>query len=142
MTESGLAEGLQLSMSVVGYEVAYVRSKSLGEPSGPPESWVHVTMSVKGATVEHHQDRPISRVSLGFVEGPFDAEKVGELEVREERTDIAISAQLPWADFAGFWAALRLDRVATLGCIIRRGTNDVLTLRLRSEGSLYPLFPS
>jgi hypothetical protein len=141
MTESSSLEGLQLSMSVVGYEAAYVRTKRLGDPSGPTDSWVQVSMSVKGATVEHHQDRPISRVILSFVEGPFDDGKVGELEVSEEFTDIAITAQLPWADFAGFWAALRLDRVATLQCIIRRGTNSVLTLRLRSGGSLYPLFP-
>ena len=63
-----------------------MRTKRLGDPSGPTDSWVQVSMSVKGATVEHHQDRPISRVILSFVEGPFDDGKVGELEVSEEFT--------------------------------------------------------
>jgi hypothetical protein len=97
-------------------------------------------MSVKGATVAHHDNRPISRVILVFSEGPFPSGRVGNLSTGDFH-DIAISATLPWADFAGFWAALRLDRVARLHCSILRGTDNILTLELKSQGSLFPVFP-
>ncbi len=136
MTESGGAEDLDLTMLVVGYEISYVRDP---RPSG---SGVSVNMSVKGAKVEHHENRPISRVILLFSEGPFPSDSVGTLDTGDFQ-DISIFATLPRADFTGFWAALRLDRAARLECVIRRGTPDkVLILQLKSQGSLFPVFPA
>jgi hypothetical protein len=45
-----------------------------------------------------------------------------------------IFVTLPWADFAGIWAALSLNRSARLGCEIEKGTNNVLKFWVESEG--------
>jgi hypothetical protein len=137
MTESGSGEGLELFMSVIGYEVVYGRSKG-GTP--PISSWVQVNMSVKGARVEHHNNKPINRAIVVFTDHDLEEGRVGNISDDPEERDSAIFVRLPYADFPGFWAALRLDRVARLAIMIRRGTDNILTLRFQSQGSLFPVF--
>jgi hypothetical protein len=139
MTESGGGEGPQdLFMSVVGYEVLYGRSTAANQPIS---SWVEVTMSVKGAKVEHLANKPISRAIVVFTDRNLETSRVGNISNDTEERDTAIFAKLPYADFPGFWAALRLDRVARLAITIDRGTNNVSSLSFRSQDKLFPLFP-
>jgi hypothetical protein len=138
MTESDAGEAQELFMTVVGYDVEYWRTTDASEPSKPPTSSVEIKMSVKGASVEHLQNKPISRAVIWFTDGELETSRVGNLATFPEDRDIIMHATLPMADFAGFWAVLRLDRVARVHCVIQR--NNVLQLRLLSEGSLFPLF--
>jgi hypothetical protein len=139
MTESDSGEAVELFMSVVGYEIEYGRSTDSSEPPQPTASWVEVTMSVTGAFIERFgRPRPIKRAIVVFTDRNLEENRVGNLFFQEQ--DPAIFARLPYADFPGFWAALRLDRVARLAIIVDTGTFDVSTLRFLSQGSLFPLF--
>jgi hypothetical protein len=145
MTESGVeAEFVLLSMDVVGYEVEYRRSR----PDEPPPDFAsraRLNLSVKGATVEHHENAPVNRVVVNLSEVPGTA-KLGRL-IRQPGEDAVIRISLPMADFAPIWAALRLDRVARLDCRIIRPPapagltgDDVVSFEVRSRGSLFQLF--
>lgn len=138
--ESDFVEGLELFMSVVGYEIVYGRSTDSSEPPQPISSWVQVNMSVKGATVEHLHHKPIKRAIVVFTDRDLEETRVGNIFHDSQENGTAIFAKLPYADFPGFWAALRLERVARLAIMIHRGTNNVLTLRFLSQGELFPLF--
>jgi hypothetical protein len=138
--ESDFVEGLQLFMSVVGYEIEYGRSTDSSEPPQPISSWVQVNMSVKGATVEHHAHKPIKRAIVVFTDRDLEETRVGNLFRQPDSDGLAIFARLPYADFPAFWAALRLERVAKLTIMIHRGTNNVLTMSFQSQGELFPLF--
>ena len=106
MTESGVeAEFVNLSMSVVGYEVEYGRSGT-DEPKAGFQSNVTLALSVKGATVEHHQNAPVKRVVVNFPEVP-GTDKLGHL-MRQPGEGAVISIWLPETNFAAVWAALRL----------------------------------
>jgi hypothetical protein len=144
MTESAVPEALSLRMSVVAYEVEYQRSLVETKLETSTElvvkSFATIAMSVRGATVEHHQDKPIKRVILNFSEGPFEKDRAGVMFGGGVGEGIAVTVTVPSADFPGVWAALRLDRVATLVCTIERGTDKVLELHVNSQGSLFPLF--
>jgi hypothetical protein len=125
-------------MSVVGYEIEFGRMADSAEPPQPTSSWVQVNMSVKGAFIEHFgQHKPIKRAIVAFTDRNLEEERVGNLFFDE---GAAIFARLPYADFPGFWAALRLERVARLSIIVDTGSFDVSTLRFLSQGSLFPLF--
>jgi hypothetical protein len=139
MTESGSGEAVELFMSVVGYEIVYGRSTDSSEPPQPTASWVQVNISVKDAFIERfgHQ-RPIKRAIVVFTDRDLEENRVGNLFFQEDGA--AIFTRLPYADFSGFWAALRLDRVAKLAVIVDTGTFDVSTLQFLSQGSLFPLF--
>jgi hypothetical protein len=139
MTESGAEEAQELFMSVLGYDVEFWRTKDASDPSKPPGSAVELKMSVKGASVEHLHNKPISRAVIWFTEGELETNRVGNLVADAEDRDIMLHARLPLADFAGFWAVLRLDRVARVHLVIQG--IDVLQLRFLSEGSFFPLFP-
>jgi hypothetical protein len=80
MTDSGAAEALALVMSVEEYFVAYERSTTASEPGKRTGSAVQVFMHVKGAPVEHHQNRPISRADILFLEGELEINRVGSLD--------------------------------------------------------------
>jgi hypothetical protein len=142
MTDSGVeAEFVNLSMSVVGYEVEYGRFKSDGAPASFHTN-VILALSVKGATVEHHQNAPVKRVVVNFPE----TDKLGHL-IREPGEGAVISIWLPETDFSAIWAALRLDRVARLDCTLIRAPapagftgDDVVSFEVKSQGSLFPLF--
>jgi hypothetical protein len=138
MTESGSAVVQALSMSVEGFSVDYVRNTSSSEPSKPPATAtaVQIMMAVKGATVEHHQNKPITRVDILFLEGEFEAGRVGFLQTDPAERDIMLHATLPLADFAGFWAALRLDKAPIVEGLLAR--DDVIKLRLLSKGTFFP----
>jgi len=141
MTESGAGESVELFMSVVGYEIEYGRSTDSSQPPQPIASWVEVTMSVKDAFIERFgQQRPIKRAIVVFTDRDLEENRVGNLFFEEDFDGAAIFARLPSADFPGFWAALRLDRVPRLAIIVNTGTFDVSTLRFLSQGSLFPLF--
>jgi hypothetical protein len=59
MTESNVEhEPLNLSMSVVGYELIYARGES-DEPTTGFTSRAKLNLSVTGALLEHHQNRPV-----------------------------------------------------------------------------------
>jgi hypothetical protein len=137
MTEPDVA--VALGMSIVEYFVRYERGMVFNsvDRSTAPLSSVEVFISVKGATVEHHHNKPISRVDLVFLEGELEANRVGFLDADPELPEIMLHANLPLADFAGFWAALRLDRGARLECSIQR--DDVVQLGLFSKVSLPPV---
>lgn len=142
MTESGFPGVAEdLSMSVVGYELNY-RRVSGATTERPPEdvasSGASIDMSVTGATVAHLHNKPIKTVAIEFTAGPFQADRVAFL--LDRGTGLQIGATLPWADFPAVWATLRLDRVATLVCTIERGTDRVVGLTVRSQGSLGALF--
>lgn len=139
MTEPGVgAQTLDLSMSVVGYEVAYGRSATDQSPTDFA-SGVSLTLSVKGAMVEHHQNAPVKRVIVDLSDRAVASGKLGHLR-RAGGEGAAIHINLPGSDFAAIWAALRLDRVATLECTIVRPADDVTSFSIRSQGSLFPLF--
>jgi len=133
----------KLTMSVVGYTVSYDRGLNLVEPlEGPAELVVEsspkLSLDVRGATVAHHDNRPIKFAAVSFTEGPFDSDRVGFLQ--EVGPFISIIAQLPKADFPAFCAALCLEREATLVCNIALGpdevgTDRVLRLNVRRERS-------
>jgi hypothetical protein len=141
MTESSSGEAVELFMSVAGYEIVYGRSTDSSQPPQPTASWVQVNMSVKDAFIERfgHQ-RPIKRAIVVFTDRDLEENRVGNLFFEEDTNSAAIFARLPYADFSGFWAALRVDRVARLAIIVDTGTFDVSTLRFLSQGSLFPLF--
>jgi hypothetical protein len=132
-----------LTMSVVGYTVSYDRGLELEEPlEGPAEvvmqSLLTLSLDVRGATVEHHHNRPIKFATVNFSEGPLDPDHVGFLH--DVGTAFSIIAKLPKADFAAFWAALRLEREATLVCSIAlrpdgAGTDRVSGLKVRGRRS-------
>jgi hypothetical protein len=146
MTESGGAESssgesIELFMSIVGYEIVYGRSTDSSEPPQPTSSWIQVNMSTKDAFIEHFgRQKPIKRAIVVFTERGLEENRVGNLFFEEDFPTAAIFARLPYVDFPGFWAALRLDRVARLGIIVNTGTFDVSTLQFLSQGSLFPLF--
>lgn len=123
----------ELSMSVVGYTVSCKRGLIFVEHfEDPPElvmkSSATLNLDVQGATVEHHDNKPIKLAAVTFGEGPFDPDRAGRLH--DFGTGISIVANLPQADFPAFWAALSLEREATLVCAIALGTDDVGTDRV------------
>jgi hypothetical protein len=138
MTDSANVEmptGRDLSMSVVGYRVSYDRSLLFVEHfKGPPElvmfSGAKLVLTVQGATVEHHQNRPIRFAHLSFGEGPFDPNRAGRLFDLGPGVGVNIIATLPRADFPAFWAALGVEREATLVCTIALGADGLGTDRV------------
>jgi hypothetical protein len=137
MTEPDVA--VALGLSVVKFFMRYERGMSFNpiDQTTVPLSSVEVFMSVKGATVEHHHNKPITKVDLVFLEGELEANRVGSLDADPAEPEIMVHANLPLADFAGFWAALRLDPNARLECMIKR--DDVIQLGLFNEVSLPPV---
>lgn len=139
MSDSGFETALGLSMSVVGYEFEY--NRSLGSPTGAPSnvevaSHSSLTMVVTGATVDDHDHpKPIKQVLVNFSDGPFDSQRVGFLlrDTLNPSRGFMIVATLPWADLVGIWTALQLDRVATVQCTIKSGTDIVSGLKVRSQ---------
>jgi hypothetical protein len=82
MTESTNEEdllGVPLRMSVVEYGVRYQRSRGLIPSTGEHvvRSVARLALSVEGATVEHHDNRPIIKAFLHFTEGPSDSDDAG-----------------------------------------------------------------
>jgi hypothetical protein len=137
MTESGVGlEPLNLSMSVVGYELTYTR-RATDQPTTGFTSVAKLSLSVTGAMLEHHQNRPVRRVVVDFSDS--SPTKLGHLHAQPGQGGL-IFVELPAADFAAIWATLRLDRVAMLECTILRPSDDVGWFRVRSQGSLFPLF--
>ena len=139
---SGFAK--ELSMSVVGYEFFYERGLFLVESLTTAEhvmsSSAKLILSVEGATVEHHENRPIRFAAVSFGEGPFDHYRAGRLQDLGTGQWVSIIANLPRADFPAFWAALNVEREATLVCTIELGTDEVgtdrvLELRVRGQRS-------
>lgn len=143
--DPGTEAAVELGMSVVGYEITYGRVSASSEPPQPPSSWISVEMSVKGAYFQHFgQQRPISRAIVAFTDQGLETTRVGNLwfgtEPSAGATAGAVNARVPYADFPGFWAALRLDRVARLSITVLPSTLDIVELQLLSQGSLFPLF--
>jgi hypothetical protein len=135
MTESGVElEPVDLSMSVVGHEIFYTRTV---QPAGGSALEGNLGLSVTGATVEHHQHRPVRRVIVQFSDEP--STKLGQL-IAPPGEGVLISIFLHVAEFPLLWAALRLDRVAMVDCRIHRPGDEVVRFGVRSEGSLFPLF--
>ena len=140
MTDSGGEVAVELVMSVVGYEITYGRQSDSSEPPQPPSSWISVDTSVTDASILHlGQQRPIKRAIVAFTDQGLETTKVGNLWFQTQNS-AAVNARLPYADFPGFWAALRLDRVARLSIIAFPSTLDITTLQFMSQGSLFPLF--
>jgi hypothetical protein len=136
MTDSANVEipvATELTMSVVGYTLSSDRSLVFVEHfENPPElvvqSSAKLNLDVQGATVEHHDNRQITFAVVNFTEGPFDSDRVGFLN--EAGTVIGIIVNVPKDHFPAFWAALLLEREATLVCSIAVGTNGVGTDRV------------
>ena len=140
MTDSGGEVAVELVMSVVGYEITYGRQSDSSEPPQPPSSWISVDMSVTDASILHlGQQRPIKRAIVAFTDQGLETTRVGNLWFLTQDS-AAVNARAPYADFPGFWAALRLDRVARLSIIAFPSTLDITTLQFMSQGSLFPLF--
>ena len=139
--DPGTEAAVELGMSVVGYEITYGSQGASSEPPQPPLSWISVEMSVKGAYFQHFgQQRPISRAIVAFGGQGLETTRVGNLWFGAEASAGAVNAHVPYADFPGFWAALRLDRVARLSITVLPSTLDIVELQLLSQGSLFPLF--
>jgi hypothetical protein len=145
MTEASGADpstepGVNLVMSVVGYEITFGRQTGSSDLPEPTSSWISVDMSVKGASIQHlGQQRPIKRALVGFTDQGLETTRVGDLWFQTPDS-AAVNVRLPYADFPGFWAALRLDRVARLSIEVTPSTLDITTLQFMSQGSLFPLF--
>lgn len=138
--DSGTEAAIELDMSVVGYEITYGRQSDSNEPPQPPSSWISVEMSVKGAFIQHFgQQKPIARAIVVFSDQGLETTRVGNLWFLTQDS-AAVNARAPYADFPGFWAALRLDRVARLSIAVFPSTLDIAELQLLSQGSLFPLF--
>ena len=146
MTEASGADpstepGVNLVMSVVGYEITFGRQTGSSDLPEPTSSWISVDMSVKGASIQHlGQQRPIKRALVGFTDQGLETTRVGNLWFQTTASAAAVNARAPYADFPGFWAALRLDRVARLSITVFPSTLDITTLQFMSQGSLFPLF--
>ena len=98
-------------------------------------------MSVKGAYIQRFgQERPISRAIVVFTDQGLETTRVGNLWFVTEASAAEAIARVPYADFPGFWAALRLDRVARLSITVFPSTLDIAELQFLSQGSLFPLF--
>ena len=104
-------------------------------------------LSVKGAAVEHHHNAPVKRVFVHCSERAAEVGGLGHLMRQPGGGALMINIELPMGDFAPIWAALRLDRVATLDCQVIRPPapaglvgDDVVTFSVKSQGSLFPLF--
>jgi hypothetical protein len=134
MTESARAESLGLHMSVLGYQIEYVRKARNTSTEQAASSDAQILMSVSGVTVEHHQNKPITRVILYFSEDSLEQDRVGHIFGGGGAENMAVTAWMPLADFVGVCDVLRLDRVATVECTIERGKDDVFWLYVRSQG--------
>ena len=137
MTGSARPGALTLRMPVAGYEVKYTRGSFGTGTEHHVDSSAQILMSVNSVTVEHF-NKPIKRVILNFSEGPFEQDHVGFM-VDGGGWGLLVTVEARSADVAAVWAALRLDRVATLECTIDRG-GKVFGLEVSSQGSLFPLF--
>jgi hypothetical protein len=140
-TESGVGDVVRLVMSVVGCEIEYHRGAIFG---GGVQSGINVTMSVRGARIEFVSsvtiNQAIKRAIVVFTDRDLEETRVGNVSLDfEEGDDASIFAKLPYADFSGFWAALRLDRVARLAITVHTGTLNVSSLEILSQGRLFPL---
>jgi hypothetical protein len=139
--DPGTEAAIELGMSVVGYEMTYGRQSDSTEPPQPPSSWISVEMWVKGAYIQRFgQQRPINRAIVFFSDQGLETTRVGNLWFQTTASAAAVNARAPYADFPGFWAALRLDRVARLSITVFPSTLDITTLQFMSQGSLFPLF--
>jgi hypothetical protein len=145
MAESDNGEGRsfekELFMSVVGHEFFYERSRFHVESGPEMVSSAQLKLSVQGATVEHHGNRPIRFAHVRFGEGPFDADRAGRLRDLGPGIGVNIIATLPRADFPAVWAALNLEGEVTLVCGIEVGEDEVGTdnvLGLRVHGQRPP----
>jgi hypothetical protein len=124
-------------MSVAGYEVEYGRHLGGSKLApAPVSSTATITMYVTGAFLEPHH-RPVDRVFVQFSNDPPDPSAVGHVNLQPPPAIVTIF--LPWADFAGMWAALRLDRVPTLELTVDNATVKVVSVRVKSQGDL-PFF--
>jgi hypothetical protein len=137
MTESTNEEdllGVPLRMSVVEYGVRYQRSRGLIPSTGEHvvRSVARLALSVEGATVEHHDNRPIIKAFLHFTEGPSDSDDAGLIFEPDPPSDVVVVATLPWADFPAFWAVLNVEGETFLVCTIGLGTDRVLSLSMHS----------
>jgi hypothetical protein len=94
------------------------------------QSSAKLTLSVQGATVEHHDNRPIRFAHVWFGEGPFDANRAGRLQDLGMPLGVNIIATLPRSDFPAFWSALHLEHEVTLVCTIALGADELGTDRV------------
>jgi hypothetical protein len=141
MTETNEEDllGIPLRMSVVEYGVRYERARGFLPSTGEHVvgSYARLALTVEGATVEHHDNRPIIRVTLHFSEGPSDSDsdsdQVGWLFEPDPGTNpLVVVSTLPWADFPAFWAVLSAEGQTILVCTIAEGTDRVLSLSVHS----------
>lgn len=133
MSEPGSEVAFGVGMSIIGYEVGYVR-KTSADPSTSPSSSLRLDIYVTGAIITDHLDKPVGRATVSFSQGPFESGRLGAMRVDDHARKYVIFATLPWGDFAGIWAALSLNRSARLECLIEERTNNVLKFWVESEG--------
>jgi hypothetical protein len=132
VTDSAKSEeftALELSMSVVRYNLTQDRSLVFLPETQEHvmQSGTEVSLEVQGAVAAHHSNKPIKFVSVFFTNGPFDADRAGNLF----KFDLfaSVVATMPHSDFPAFWAAISLHP-ATVLCDLAVRSDGTVTDRV------------